>query len=156
MIQVDIPGRGQLTLAHLVLDFNGTMARDGVLIPGVEERLNQLAAQLDVHVLTADTFGTGREACRNIRAAVHVLEPGEGGAQKERFISGLGAERTAAVGNGVNDALMLAAAALGIIVLGPEGASVQALKAADVVAADINCALDMLLNPRRLVATLRA
>lgn len=155
MIQVDIPGRDPLAIGHLVLDFNGTMAKDGVLIPGVEERLNRLAGQLAVHVLTADTFGTGREACRNIKAAVHILEPGEGGSQKENFITRLGKEQTATFGNGTNDARMLAAAALGIMILGPEGASVQALRAADVVVTDINTGLDMLLHPKRLVATLR-
>ncbi|OAT81363.1 HAD family hydrolase [Desulfotomaculum copahuensis] len=155
MIRVEIPGRGLLVIEHLVLDFNGTMAKDGVLIPGVEERLNRLAGQLTVHVLTADTFGTGREACRNIKAAVHLLEPGEGGSQKEKFINRLGAEQTVTVGNGANDSLMLAAAALGIIVLGPEGTSVRSLQSADVVVTDINDGLDMLLHPKRLVATLR-
>ncbi len=155
MLTVDIPERGVLHLQHLVLDFNGTMARDGTLLPGVEEKLNALAEKLVIHVLTADTFGTGEKACRNIKAFVHVLEPGEGGIQKLKFIEKLGTQHTATIGNGTNDSLMLKNAALGIVVLGPEGASVQALLAADVVVTDICQALDLLLHPKRLIATLR-
>lgn len=157
MLTVEIPGRGVLTLEHIVLDFNGTMALDGVLLPGVKERLNALAEKLQVHILTADTFGTGKEACQEIRGQVHILEQGRAGAElKKEFIEALGKDKTVTMGNGTNDTLMLRDAALGIMVLGPEGASRQALEAADVVVTDINHGLDMLLNPKRLVATLRA
>lgn len=156
MIEVEIPGKGNLTIRHLVLDFNGTMALDGVLLPGVEERLNELAKSVDIYVLTADTFGTGRTACTGIRARVVILTEPLGAPAKQNFIEKLGAEVTATVGNGTNDNLMLAGAALGIMVLGPEGASAKTLQAADVVVTDINHGLDMLLHPKRLVATLRS
>lgn len=58
MIKLNIPGRGDFRLAHLVLDLNGTLAHDGHRIDGVAERLRVLRCQLDVHLLTADTFGT--------------------------------------------------------------------------------------------------
>ena len=48
------------------------------------------------------------------------------------------------------------AAALGIGVVGFEGAAVDALQASDIVAPGIQSALDLLLNPLRLVATLRS
>ena len=67
----------------------------------------------------------------------------------------LGAERVVAIGNGANDAEMLAAAALGIAVLGPEGLATATLRAVDVVVGRIEDALDLLLQPQRLVATLR-
>ena len=35
MIEIDIPGYKTLHLEHLVLDYNGTLAVDGVLIDGV-------------------------------------------------------------------------------------------------------------------------
>lgn len=155
MIEVNIPGRGSLAIQYLVLDFNGTMALDGVLLPGVEERLNALAESVGIYILTADTFGTSRAACANIKAGVEVLSEPLGAPAKQKFIEKLGAQVTATVGNGTNDSLMLAGAALGIMVLGPEGASAKALQAADVVVTDINHGLDMLLHPKRLVATLR-
>lgn len=155
MLTVDIPGKGTLNFRHIVLDFNGTMARDGALIPGVEERLNRLAEQLEVHILTADTFGLCRSSCRGIKGSIHILTSETGAPEKEKFVEELGAESVIAVGNGTNDTLMLARSALGIVVLGPECTSAKALQAADVVAGDINAALDMLLNPKRMIATLR-
>jgi soluble P-type ATPase len=55
----------------------------------------------------------------------------------------------------LNDAEMLIAVRLGICVIGPEGAHRAALDAADVVCSSIRSALDLLLNPRVLTATLR-
>lgn len=156
MMTVEVPGRGVLELRSLVLDFNGTLAADGSVLPGVVERVNQLATRLEVHVFTADTFGTAAEACQHLQ--VHLVS-GTGdsvAAEKDRYVAGLGSKNTIAIGNGVNDHLMLKRAALGVAVIGTEGAAVQALLAADIAVAGINDALDLLLHPQRLVATLRA
>lgn len=155
MISVDIPGKGQLNLKHIVLDFNGTMALDGILIPGVEERLNKLSESLEVHIMTADTFGLCRASCSGIKGNIHILSAEIGAPEKEKFVESLGAENVAAMGNGTNDTLMLKRSALGIVIIGPEGTSTRALQAAVVVVRDINDGLDMLANPKRLVATLR-
>lgn len=155
MLKVTIPGAGTLELKHLVLDFNGTMACDGNLIPGVGERLNLLAEQLKVHIITADTFGLCRASCRDIKGCISILGSEVGAAEKEKYVVSLGAENAIAVGNGANDALMLSRSALGIAIIGPEGTAAKAVLAADIIARDINTALDMLLNPKRLIATLR-
>jgi soluble P-type ATPase len=60
------------------------------------------------------------------------------------------------VGNGRNDRLMLQEAGLGIAVVQGEGAAVQTALTADVLAPDILTALDLLIHPLRLVATLRS
>lgn len=155
MFKISIPGRDKLILKHIVLDFNGTMALEGELIPGVEERLNKLAEIMQVHVITADTFGTVKDACKDINCTVQVLTEEPGNREKLKFISRLGAGHCVTVGNGANDALMLEGSALGIVMIGPEGTAIKALLAADVAARDILDSLDMLLHPRRLVATLR-
>lgn len=155
MLKVTIPGAKVLVLEHIVLDYNGTMALDGGLIPGVEKRLNLLAKLLQVHIITADTFGFCRDACRDIKARIHILNATRGGPEKEGYIETLDAEKVVAIGNGANDALMLSRAALGIAVIGPEGAAARAVQAADIITRDINTALDMLLNPKRPTATLR-
>jgi soluble P-type ATPase len=51
---------------------------------------------------------------------------------------------------------MLRTAALGMAVIQAEGAAAAALKEADVVVTDVRDALDLLLNPLRLVAALRS
>jgi soluble P-type ATPase len=50
---------------------------------------------------------------------------------------------------------MLEECAIGVCVVGREGAAAAALLAANVVTTDICDALDLLLKPERLVATLR-
>lgn len=155
MLELDVPGSGRLALAHLALDYNGTLARDGALIPGVAERLTALAEVLDIRVVTADTFGTVRAALAGLPVQVTVLGPGPEDRAKLDILEGLDAATCAALGNGRNDRLMLARAGLGLAVLGPEGAHREALAAAPIVVPDILAGLDLLLHPKRLLATLR-
>jgi soluble P-type ATPase len=121
VLRIDIPGRGELDLRHAVLDFNGTFACDGKILPGVAERLGALARDLAVHILTADTFGTAEQACRGIKAQVVVLRGPLTGPEKASYVEGLGAGCTVAIGNGANDVPMLRRAALGILGWGRRG-----------------------------------
>jgi P-type E1-E2 ATPase len=152
---IDIPGRGILKPRHFVLDLNGTVALDGDLLPGVAERVAALGDCMTITLLTADTRGLGAVTAGELGVQLHRLTRGREAQQKANFVRNLGAPQTVAVGNGANDALMLAAAGLGIAVLGREGLAVAALQAADVVVPHITDALDLLLTPQRLIATLR-
>jgi soluble P-type ATPase len=156
MLRVDIPGFGPLRIEHLVLDYNGTLALDGRLLPGVRPRLRSLARLMQIHVVTADTFGTVRRALRGITCRTDVLGARRQDASKRSYVRKLGAARTACIGNGRNDRLMLRAARLGILVVQEEGAAAEAVAAADVVSPSIVRALDLLLHPVRLTATLRS
>ncbi|MEA4855413.1 MAG: ATPase P [Solidesulfovibrio sp.] len=153
-----IPGQDPIEARHLVLDYNGTLAADGVLVPGVAERLRELALpphSLSVHVVTADTVGTVRNQLDGLPCAVSVLGPEAQDEAKRNYLRSVGAQGAIAIGNGQNDCLMLAEAALGIAIVGEEGAAAQAVLAARVVCRDILSALDLLRNPQRLAATLR-
>jgi len=156
MISTQIPGFGTLALEHVVLDYNGTLAVDGLLLPGVKGALNRLAAELAIHVVTADTFGRAAAGLEAVDCRLTVLEAGPQDRAKVNFVDRLGADRTASIGNGRNDALMLAASALGIAVILGEGASTVSLNAADIVCTDIISALELLMHPLRLTATLRS
>lgn len=155
MLTIDIPGFKTLRLQHLVLDYNGTLAQDGLLLPGVAERLEALARTLTLHILTADHHGTVKGQVAHLPAALVIISPGREAEAKESLIRELGPEITATIGNGRNDRLMLGAAALGLAVCQGEGLAVAACLAADVIAPDILTALDLLLHPQRLRATLR-
>ena len=155
MVAVDIPGFGKLRLEHLVLDFNGTLAVNGVLIPGVLDPLRELADHLQVHVVTADTFGTVAQQLAESGAKVTVLDAGGQRQAKRDYVVRLGPDTVAAVGNGRNDELMLESAAVGLAVIQREGAASAALRSADVVCPSILAALELLTNPIRLTATLR-
>jgi P-type E1-E2 ATPase len=149
---VHIPGRESLRLDYLVLDLNGTLTDRGVPIEGVAERLAGLRSQLECELLSADTFGALEDVARRLGLSAHPVETGD---DKVRRLVQLGADRCAVIGNGANDAGMLEAAALGIAVLGHEGAAASALSAADIVCGSILAALDLLADERALVATLR-
>jgi len=155
MITIDIPGWGPLRLEHVVLDYNGTLAVGGNLLPGVAERLRRLSTDLAVHVLTADTFGKVREEMVGIPCRLSVLPPGGQDRAKLEYVQRLNADRVCAIGNGRNDRRMIEAAALGIAVILGEGAAAATMEAADVVCRSIEDALDLLLHPLRLTATLR-
>ena len=155
-VHLDIPGRGELRLEHLVLDVNGTLTQDGVLLPGVAARITELRQRLQVHLLSADTFGQLDAIAAELGVMAQRLRRGEPEApQKAQFIQMLDVQRTVAIGNGANDADMLRDAALGIAVLGPEGLAVPALEAADVLVGTIEFGLELLAQPMRLIATLR-
>lgn len=155
MIEVEVPGFARYELRHLVLDVNGTLALDGRLLAGVAERLEILRAQLEVHLVTADTQGTMADISQSLKLSA-VRIPFEQQAQaKLDYIRQLGVQSVAAIGNGANDARMLEDAALGIIVIGPEGAAVEALLKAKVAVFDILAAFELLLHPKRLISTLR-
>ncbi|MBN2107945.1 MAG: ATPase P [Deltaproteobacteria bacterium] len=156
MIAIDIPGFGHLALRHLVLDFNGTIAFDGVLLPEVVDRIINLSLQIGVHVLTANTTGTCASVLAGLPLTVNVLDGPPEDEAKLSYVKKLGAASCASVGNGANDRLMLEACALGIAVIGPECTAAKTLAAADIVAPDITAALDLLLHPVRLLATLRS
>lgn len=156
MIELQIPGRGIIQLNYAVFDVNGTLATDGVLIDGLAEKIAVLRGKLEVRLLTADTHGRQIEIDRQLRfTADHLRPDGHEREQKADYVRALGAHTVVAIGNGANDVDMLKAAALGIAVIGHEGLAGEALTAADVVVFDIHDAIDQLLKPRRLIATLR-
>lgn len=157
MLQISIPGRDKtLYLKNILLDLNGTLTVNGVLPAGVKERINLLKEKFSIYLLTADTFGTGGMIARELGIEVFRLGEANGRQDKLDFLKSLGREETVAIGNGFNDVLMLEEAALSIVIIGGEGCAVEALLKADIAVTDINTALDLLINPMRLVATLRA
>jgi len=155
MLQIQIPDGELLHLEHLVLDYNGTLALDGELLPGVKERLDRLASQLAIHVVTGDTFGKARSGLAGVACELSILPPHAQSETKRAYVERLGASACVCIGNGRNDRRMLEAAALAIAVAQQEGACVETLTAADVITPSIHDALDLLAHPQRLVATLR-
>ncbi|MBW1645001.1 MAG: ATPase P [Deltaproteobacteria bacterium] len=156
MITVEIPGRAAVELAGVVFDMNGTLTIDGVLGEPERQLLRRLGERLAVYVLTADTFGTAAGVFAGLPLELHKLTTACGHLEKRAFLAGLGADRHAAVGNGFNDHLLLRAAAVGVCVLGREGAHPLTLGNADLVVPSTAAAIELFLDPRRLVAGLRS
>ena len=155
-MNIPIPGFGGLHLKYLVMDYNGTLAVDGEVINGVKEALIKLSSKLELHVLTADTFGKAASGLSGIPCTLTVLPKDDQQTGKFDFIKNLGADRVVSIGNGRNDQRMLKASALGIAVILGEGASTETLLSANIVCTSILSALELLSNPLRLTATLRS
>ncbi len=153
---ISIPDYGELDLKHLVMDYNGTLAIDGILIDGVREALSELSKSISLHVLTADTFGKAKSELKEIECTLSILDDKDQQSGKLAYVQALGVGHTVSIGNGRNDQLMLRSSALGIAVILEEGASAQTLHAADIVCTSIVSALNLLSNPLRIVATLRS
>jgi len=152
MLHVSVPTGEDLWLEHLVLDVNGTLTDRGRPIEAAARVLAELRDELALHVLSADTFGTAENVARELRAEFRRITSGN---DKVNYVQRLGPHKCVAVGNG-NDAPMLKTAALGIAVIGPEGAHARAVAAADVLTRSVEEALALLADPRALTATLRA
>lgn len=155
MIRLDLPGVGEIFLEHVVIDVNGTLAVDGKLLPGVPDLLQELKKHLTIHLLTADTHGKQDEIDQQLDLKAARIQAGAEGEQKGNYIQDLGADRTAAIGQGANDRLMLETARIGICVISEEGTALETLLKCDLVVPDIISAIELLLNPTRLKASLR-
>lgn len=155
MFELNIPGFGHMRLAHMVSDFTGTLSVDGRLMPGVREQLNRIAEFLQIHILTADTFGMAKAELEGIKCDIYILTGDNHDLQKEEYVKKLGVDCVAAFGNGNNDRKMLKAARLGITVCLHEGCATDAVISANIMVTSSTDALDLLLNPKRLKATLR-
>lgn len=154
-MEIEIPGKGKVNLKYLVSDFTGTLSIDGNLVPGVKEKLNQIAQFLEIYILTADTFGKAKEALKETKVKTYILEPENEDLQKENFIKKLGSEYVIALGNGKNDRKMVKQAKIGIAVMLEEGCAVETLINADIIVKSPIDALNLILNPKRLIAVLR-
>jgi P-type E1-E2 ATPase len=155
VIEISIPGLGEQQFEHVVLDVNGTLAGDGRLLEGVQERLNRLGQLVQIHLITADTHGAQAIIDQQLGLTAIRIPPANQADAKLAYIHQLGPHTVVAIGNGANDCLMLQHAALGIVVIGQEGAAVETLLRAKVVVNDVRAALELLLYPSRLIATLR-
>jgi P-type E1-E2 ATPase len=156
MIKFEIPNQRTIFAEYLVLDYNGTLAIDGELISGIKDKLNALTDRINIHVVTGDTYGKAKENLKEVRCECVVIQEKNQQEFKREYVSKLGADKVIAIGNGLNDALMLHKSALGIVVLQKEGVSAKTLFNADIVFATVTDAIDSINNPLRIAATLRS
>ena len=155
MIEITIPGRGNYIIRNLILDLNGTIAVDGNIIGGVKEKLAMLSQKLDIFLVTADTNKNAERLVKDLPVKLYKIKEAKEDDQKLRVVLKKGKNNTVSIGNGCNDVSMLKESAIGICMVGGEGASAEAMMASDLVVVTINDALDLLLKPHRLEATLR-
>ena len=155
MIEINIPGRCNLELNNIIFDYNGTIAVDGVISEYVKEMLIKLSNDLNVYIITADTYGNVRFQCKGLPVNIETFPEGNATLYKKEFLEKIGCECTIAVGNGLNDVEMLKKAALSISLIGDEGCSSQAVINSHITCKNINDVFEMVLKKNRIRATLR-
>ena len=151
-INVEMPGGVIRSFTDLVLDYNGTLSLDGMLLSGVAERLVSITASLRITVMTTDTFGTVAEQLKGLPVEIRVIR---NGIEKAEVILRMGCDKVIAIGNGRNDVTMMELAGIAIAVIGQEGAAGELFRVAGVVVRNVHDALDLVTNTLRLKATLR-
>jgi len=152
---IEIPNYKTINLKHIVLDYNGTIAKDGKLKIEVKNLLPLLEQKYTLHVITADTFGSVKKELKDFKIEVKVLKSQNHTLEKESYIKELNENECVAIGNGNNDVKMIQSASIGIAILGDEGCSTQSLLISDITCKYIDEALQLMLNTKRLIATLR-
>ena len=150
-----IPNYKDIEVKNLVLDFNGTLATSGKVKESTKTLLRNLSKKIDVYVVTADTFGTVRNELADVNVKYHIISKDNGTNDKQDFVINLGSKNTVAIGNGQNDKLMLKRAEISICIVGNEGCFSETLLASDIVINNIDNALNLLIEERKLIATLR-
>ena len=152
---IEIPNFKTVKITDIVCDYNGTIAKDGLVLPEIKALFSALSKTYTLHVITADTFGSVHTQLEEYDTTIKVLSSQNHTKEKAAYIQTLGANHCVALGNGNNDSEMLLSAAIGIAILGDEGCAKDALFNADLICKSISQALHLLIHTKQLVATLR-
>ena len=156
MVSIDIPGKGKMNIENLVLDFNGTIAYDGNIKNGIREKIQRVHEMgINIYILTADTYHQAAEQCKDMPVTLEIFDVDNAALSKREIVNNIDSKLTMTIGNGNNDVEMFEESISSVAVIGDEGCAVKAIFAADIITNNIDDAIDLLLNPHRIKATLR-
>ena len=156
MVSIYIPGKGKMNIENLVLDFNGTIAYDGNIKNGIREKIQRVHEMgINIYILTADTYHQAAEQCKDMPVTLEIFDVDNAALSKREIVNNIDSKLTMTIGNGNNDVEMFEESILSVAVIGDEGCAVKAIFAADIITNNIDDAIDLLLNPHRIKATLR-
>ena len=155
MIEINIPGRKNYIIENIVFDYNGTIAVNGQIAADTRKNLSLLCNLANVYVLTADTYGSAAKECEGLNLTLKTFPKDNAADYKKKIVEEIGKEKTICFGNGYNDIKMFEAAELSVAVLEREGMCAKLLTNADVLVKSIEDGINLLLNTKALIATLR-
>lgn len=151
--RVEMPGKGVVTVAELVVDLSDKIDGTAALLGELSQRLDKLGRSIRVTILLDPNDHDASRAVDSLPLDAVILPSSEA---KADLIHALGAERVVAITSTSGDPAMLSAAAIGIAVTNGSEAPAAANLSADVVVASFGEALDLVTDPTRLGATLKA
>ena len=142
-MHIEIPGYTTLDLKYLLLDYNGTIALDGRMNDSTKNLICEIAKELEVFVLTADTHGTAAKECEGLPVTLKTFPTDNAMHSKLEILQSLDKSYCCAIGNGRN------------CIMGDEGCCSKLIEHTHITVKSIEHALSLLLKPKRLIATLR-
>ena len=153
----EIPNYKRLEIENILLDINGTIQFSGKISEELKQKIIELKQKFQIILISADTRGNLKEIASELGLNYEKLTKKRSEReQKEKIVEKYNKENTIAIGNGNNDELMLKKAALGIAIIGSEGASIKAITSADIIVTNPIDAIDLILDEKKLIATLRS
>lgn len=153
MLKYEPKGVEPFELNTVILDLNGTLSVNGQVPDGVRERLDKLKALgFKIYLFSGDQRGTAAGIAINLGIELQKATTLE---EKAALTNKLDLKHTVAIGNARIDIGTFKPVKLRIGTLQAEGIHVEILKHIDVLTPSINDALDLLLNPDSLCATMR-
>lgn len=153
----EIPNYKRLEIENILLDINGTIQFSGKISEELKQKIIELKQKFQIILISADTRGNLKEIASELGVNYEKLTKKRSEReQKEKIVEKYNKENTIAIGNGNNDELMLKKAALGIAIIGSEGASIKAITSADIIVTNPIDAIDLILEEKKLIATLRS
>lgn len=155
MFEINVPGREKYIIKNVVFDYNGTIATNGIINQTVREKINLLSQIADIYILTADTYGSAKKECDELNVILKTFPSENAAPSKEKIVVELGKENTICFGNGFNDIKMFENSILSIAIIGDEGVCTKLLTKSDVAITSIEKGIDLLLNQKSIIATLR-
>ncbi len=152
-MEFDIPGLKKLTIKTIILDLNGTLSVGGSVPEGVKPRLDELKKQgYRVVFFTGNTRNDADQLAANLGIDWKLAK---NATDKRDLALTMKPKTCASIGNGRIDLELMKAVALRIVTLQSEGVHVETLLNSDIIIPTITDALDLFLDPQRLIATLR-
>ena len=153
----EIPNYKRLEIKNILLDINGTIQFNGKISVELKQKIMELKQKFKIILISADTRGNLKEIASELDLNFEKLtENRPEREQKGKIVDKYNKENTIAIGNGNNDELMLKKAALGIAIIGSEGVSIKAINSADIIVTNPIDAIDLILDEKKLIATLRS
>jgi soluble P-type ATPase len=158
-ISIDIPGFGRRHITTVLTDYTGTLSCGGRMATDAKDAFCRLAQLLEIHVLTADTFGYAGEELKGVPVNLVRMMSEHHSVEKQEYGEKIGLGHCAVFGNGNNDRLLLKAAkesgGIAIAVDNGEGCATEALLNSQIFIVGALNALNLLLEPKGCKATLR-
>jgi soluble P-type ATPase len=146
-------GAGTYDLNTIILDLNGTLAVNGQLVTGAEERLLKLKEMgFKILLFSGDQRGNALELSERTGIELKRATSTE---EKEALTNECQLENTVSIGNARIDIGTFRPARLSIATLQGEGIHTEILQHVDILMLSINDALDLLINKDTFEATMR-